>query len=62
MPLLLNTVTLMQPGELIPGIKENGLLAKPTHEIRYDLLLPCHYRERVIECAAIINKSLQQLA
>ena len=49
--------------ELCLVLKENGLLAKPTHGDKIRFAPPLVItREQVIECAAIINKSLQQLA
>ena len=49
--------------ELCLALKENGLLAKPTHGDKIRFAPPLVItREQVIECAAIINKSLQQLA
>jgi ornithine--oxo-acid transaminase len=49
--------------ELCLALKENGLLAKPTHGDKIRFAPPLVItREQVIECAGIINKSLQQLA
>ena len=49
--------------DLCLALKENGLLAKPTHgdKIRFapPLLIT---REQVLECVSIINKSLQSLS
>lgn len=49
--------------ELCLALKENGLLAKPTHGDKIRFAPPLVItREQVKECAGIINKSLQQLA
>ena len=48
--------------DLCLALKENGLLAKPTHGDKIRFAPPLTItREQVIECAGIINKSLQQL-
>ena len=48
--------------ELCLQLKENGLLAKPTHgdKIRFAPPLVIN-REQVMECVSIIDKSLKQL-
>ena len=48
--------------DLCLALKENGLLAKPTHGDKIRFAPPLTIiREQVIECVAIIDKSLQQL-
>jgi ornithine--oxo-acid transaminase len=48
--------------ELCLALKENGLLAKPTHGDKIRFAPPLTItKEQVMECVAIINKSLQQL-
>ncbi len=49
--------------ELCLALKENGLLAKPTHgdKIRFAPPLLIN-KEQIMECVTIINKSLQTLA
>ena len=48
--------------DLCLALNENGLLAKPTHGDKIRFAPPLTItREQVIECAGIINKSLQQL-
>jgi ornithine--oxo-acid transaminase len=49
--------------ELCLTLKENGLLAKPTHgdKIRFAPPLLIN-KEQILECVSIINKSLQTLA
>jgi ornithine--oxo-acid transaminase len=49
--------------ELCLSLKENGLLAKPTHGDKIRLAPPlCITKTQVFECVAIIEKSLQSLA
>ena len=49
--------------ELCLALKENGLLAKPTHGDKIRFAPPLVItKEQVLECATIIDKSLQQLA
>lgn len=64
---LLNAIVIHHPDpeaswELCLLLKETGLLAKPTHgdKIRFAPPLLIN-REQVLECAAIIGRSLQQL-
>lgn len=64
---LLNAIVISHPNadaawELCLALKENGLLAKPTHgdKIRFAPPLPVN-KEQVIECVNIIAKSLQAL-
>jgi len=48
--------------ELCLALKENGLLAKPTHGDKIRFAPPLIITEaQVLECVAIIEKSLQQL-
>ena len=48
--------------ELCLALKENGLLAKPTHGDKIRFAPPLTItKEQVMECVAIIDKSLQQL-
>jgi ornithine--oxo-acid transaminase len=65
---LLNAIVINHPNpdaawELCLLMKENGLLAKPTHgdKIRFAPPLVIN-KEQVLECVGIINKSLKQLA
>jgi len=65
---LLNAIVIAHPNpdaawELCLILKENGLLAKPTHgdKIRFAPPLVIN-KEQVMECVGIIEKSLQQLA
>ena len=64
---LLNAIVISHPNadaawELCLALKENGLLAKPTHgdKIRFAPPLPVN-KEQVMECVNIIAKSLQAL-
>jgi ornithine--oxo-acid transaminase len=64
---LLNAIVIKHPNpeaawELCLLMKENGLLAKPTHgdKIRFAPPLVIN-REQILECVGIIDKSLQQL-
>lgn len=64
---LLNAIVISHPNadaawELCLALKENGLLAKPTHgdKIRFAPPLPVN-KEQVMECVNIIAKSLQSL-
>jgi ornithine--oxo-acid transaminase len=64
---LLNAIVINHPNpdaawELCLLMKENGLLAKPTHgdKIRFAPPLIIN-REQVLECVEIIDKSLKQL-
>ncbi|MEP7254217.1 MAG: aminotransferase class III-fold pyridoxal phosphate-dependent enzyme, partial [Ferruginibacter sp.] len=48
--------------DLCLALKENGLLAKPTHGDKIRFAPPLTItKEQVMECVEIINKSLQQL-
>ena len=65
---LLNAIVIKHPNpeaawELCLSLKENGLLAKPTHgdKIRFAPPLLIN-KEQIMDCVAIINKSLQTLA
>jgi ornithine--oxo-acid transaminase len=64
---LLNAIVINHPNpdaawELCLLMKENGLLAKPTHgdKIRFAPPLVIN-KQQVLECVGIIDKSLQQL-
>lgn len=64
---LLNAIVIDHPNpdaswDLCLLLKENGLLAKPTHgdKIRFAPPLLIN-REQILECVSIISKSLQQL-
>jgi ornithine--oxo-acid transaminase len=64
---LLNAIVINHPNpdgawELCLLLKENGLLAKPTHgdKIRFAPPLVIN-KEQVMECVGIINKSLKEL-
>jgi ornithine--oxo-acid transaminase len=65
---LLNAVVINHPNpeaawDLCLLLKENGLLAKPTHGDKIRFAPPlCITKEQVLECVHIISKSLQQLA
>ncbi|HSC40458.1 MAG TPA: aminotransferase class III-fold pyridoxal phosphate-dependent enzyme, partial [Chitinophagaceae bacterium] len=63
---LLNAIVVAHPDKeaawnLCLALKENGLLAKPTHgdKIRFAPPLVIN-REQVLECVDIIGQSLQQ--
>lgn len=65
---LLNAIVIKHPNpdaawELCLALKENGLLAKPTHgdKIRFAPPLVIN-KEQVLECVRIIEKSLSRLA
>jgi ornithine--oxo-acid transaminase len=64
---LLNAVVINHPNpeaawDLCLLLKENGLLAKPTHGDKIRFAPPlCITKEQVMECVHIISKSLQQL-
>jgi ornithine--oxo-acid transaminase len=65
---LLNAIVIKHPNpdaawELCLLLKENGLLAKPTHgdKIRFAPPLVIN-KEQVMECVGIIDKSLKQFA
>jgi ornithine--oxo-acid transaminase len=65
---LLNAVVINHPNpeaawDLCLLLKENGLLAKPTHGDKIRFAPPlCITAEQVMECVGIISNSLQQLA
>jgi ornithine--oxo-acid transaminase len=64
---LLNAVVINHPNpeaswDLCLLLKENGLLAKPTHGDKIRFAPPlCITAQQVMECVGIISKSLQQL-
>ena len=65
---LLNAIVIKHPDpdaawELCLLLKENGLLAKPTHGDKIRFAPPLTItKEQVLECVEIIEKSLQQLS
>jgi len=65
---LLNAIVIQHPNpdaawELCLLLKENGLLAKPTHGDKIRFAPPLVItKEQVLECVGIIDKSLRQLA
>jgi ornithine--oxo-acid transaminase len=65
---LLNAIVIQHPNpeaawELCMELKENGLLAKPTHGDKIRFAPPLVItREQIMECVAIIKKGLAVLA
>lgn len=64
---LLNAIVIKHPNpdaawDICLALKENGLLAKPTHGDKIRFAPPLVItKEQILECVDIINKSLQQL-
>lgn len=65
---LLNAIVIKHPNpeaawDLCLALKDNGLLAKPTHGDKIRFAPPLIItKEQVLDCVSIIEKSLQQLA